>query len=155
MQKTVGRRDAQLVGMVFANLPQVEAVEVFGSVARDSRGKDLDMALTVDAVTYASYVLKLREATEYEDYYFGLCSERLAVACQVPKLAGPIWDWLSLATVGITLDLHLFPQGWKQHTDEIQTHFSHDDPAFVSNIAKDAVALRFVTTELGFVTTSW
>lgn len=155
MQKTVGRRDAQLVGMVFANLPQVEAVEVFGSVARNSRGNDLDMALTVDAVTYASYALALRALSEDEDYYFGLRSERLAVACQVLKLSGPIGDWLGLATAGISLDLHLFPQGWKQYADVVQTHFSHDDPAFVSNIAKDAVPLRFVTTELGFVTTSW
>jgi len=139
----VSKKDALRIAEVFINTPGVSAVEVIGSVAREGRGNDLDLVLVVDGIAYATYVLSLNEKMMCgEDYYWDFRQERHAAALRSLNFSLPLRGWLRLATADVSLDLHLLPEGWKTRADEVQHHLRHNDPNFVSNIAKDAVELR-------------
>jgi hypothetical protein len=143
MMQEVTKENALAVAQVFLNAPHVQGVDVIGSVARNKRGNDLDLVIVVDPVTYTSYVLALREQYPYgDDFYSSFKEDRLRAALLTLKFTTPFTGWLNLATKGFCLDIHLMPQGWKGEAEAIQGHLSHDDPNFVSNIAKDAVSLN-------------
>lgn len=129
----------------FLNAPNVLGVHVVGSVARERCGNDLDLVLVVDAFRYASFVRIMGEwfgrNADDTDYYGGFKDQRRSAALYLLDLPPLVNAWLQCAAQGITLDLHLMPEGWQEHVEEVQSHLAHDDPDFVRHIAHDAVVI--------------
>jgi hypothetical protein len=151
MMNAVTQKDALEVASVFMNVPSVIGVDLVGSVAREGKGNDLDIVLTVNPFRYASFVLSLKDWDEYvaeedewEDRYFfgGYKSSRRKAALEIVALTPVLNAWLQCATRDFTVDLFLMPEGWRKHADEVQKHLPHRDPQFVRHIATDAVTLK-------------
>lgn len=147
-QAQVTNMHALRVASVFLTHPNVRGVEVVGSVARTKRGNDLDLVVVANPLSYTTFVLSMQAwtvdvAREADDYYYSnYKGERFAAALEALQFDAGFRGWLRLATQGIFLDVHVMPEGWREHTEEIQQHLPHNDPHFVRNIAKDAVSLR-------------
>ncbi|HYG83278.1 MAG TPA: hypothetical protein VD907_00170 [Verrucomicrobiae bacterium] len=141
----IGRTTALRTATVFLNAPGVLGVDVIGSVARGQKGNDLDLVVVVTPVTYATYVLRLRENVPSDAYdnnlYFDLKATRLLIALQVLGFGTVHYGWLLAATKGVMPDVHLMPEKWQTQAEAIQQHLPHHDSEFVKNIAGDAVTL--------------
>jgi hypothetical protein len=118
----------------------VIGVELIGSGAREGKGEDLDLVVLVNGFRYTSYVVALRKAfvEDNYDFYAEFADERLIAAMAVLELPPLLRAWLRMMTQDFKLDIHLMPQNWQRHIQEVQQHLPHDDADFVSNIAKDA-----------------
>lgn len=120
----------------------VRAVELYGSVARNGVGNDLDLILVVyEENTYQDFIAKTKTHVEYEGASRGaLC--RIRAASQVLFQFHRSCLNIELGEIhpGITeiLDVYLMPIDWRDRIDEIQSHLPHSDPCFVKNIAEDA-----------------
>lgn len=150
-QITVTQRDALEVASVFMNAPTILGVDLVGSVAREGKGNDLDMALIVDAFRYATFVRLMAGWDGYEaseddnqddEYYTGFKAFRRQAVLEIVALTPVLNAWLECATRDFSVDLFLMPQGWRKRTDEVQAHLPHRDPEFVRHIATDAVMLK-------------
>ncbi len=143
----VNAEQAREVMSVFLNAPRVQRVQVVGSVARNRCGNDLDLVLVVNVFDYASFACRMNDwfgsdCNEDDDYYAGFKQQRFNVALSILGLPPLAYAWLLCATREFSIDLHLMPEGWQEHIDQVQAHLPHDDPNFVRNIANDAVDIR-------------
>jgi len=153
MSDYVGVEQALDIAKVFANIPGVLRIEVVGSVARDRRGNDLDLVVTVGWYVYLKYMFPLRERLAgvdlYDDFdiYTGVKQDRLEFALKALEFNQAQRGWLELATKYSPLDIHLMPLNWRKDAEEIQTLFNFADTEFVRNIARDAVSLEVFRNE--------
>jgi predicted nucleotidyltransferase len=139
------------------NVASVRDVNVVGSVARQYRGNDLDVVLVVDFYTYVAFLKAmwdeecLVDADEKSDYYLGYREQRVQAALAVIQMSPAEYGWVTLAIAGLgaDIDIHVMPEGWTEHIDDLQTHLSHKDPQFVRNIAGDAKSVRTVEGKKG------
>lgn len=147
MRSYVTQEQAVEVAKVFANARDVLGVEVVGSVARESRGNDLDLVVVVGWYTYLRYMLPLRkrltitDEPDTVDAYSSVKVDRLDFAVAALDFKAAQKGWLELATKSCPLDIHLMPANWCKDADEIQGLFNFADTEFVRNIAEDAVNL--------------
>lgn len=143
------------VARVFLSHPSVCEVAVVGSVARDKRGNDLDLVVVTNGVHYGTFVANMHGWTIWEtgetDYYSGYKDARRVAALDALQFDAGSRGWLDLATRTFSLDVHVMPENWHKHINEIQGHLPHQDQDFVSNIAKDAVVLEPTLRSGGFV----
>lgn len=140
----VTREKAKMVLLPLVNMTGVKEVQVFGSIARNGKGHDLDIVLIVDTLPYATFLTEMWQrcgvdGTLADDYYVDYQEERFqaAMAALSPKPAERGWLELAVQQLGAPIDLHLMPMNWQQHVDEVQQHLPHHDPEFVRNIARD------------------
>jgi hypothetical protein len=145
---------ARMVLSALANVASIHEVQVIGSVAREHKGNDLDVILVVDMYTYISY-LKQMVVTHERDYgyddYADFSTERRTVAFSTISFTPAEYGWVLAAEklTGIFIDVHVMPEGWQDHVDEIQSHLPHDDAEFVRNIAGDAKRVDTQTGDKG------
>lgn len=154
MQKVTAAQAREVMDALL-NAPAVLGLELIGSVARHREGNDLDLVIRVDPFVYASYVRRMTTWADYGDLYADFKAERLEVALELLKLPPLVSAWLQCATRGLIIDVHLMPQGWKEHIDEVQSHLPHDDPSFVSKIAIDAVSIQATNSPSGVKRSIW
>ena len=141
--RVVDRRVASRVAHIFLRHPLVKRVELFGSVAREGTGSDLDLTLIMETELYLEYFsLCLNELSQcFEDIY-SAARVRLKVAAEI---FGDSFA-LVLATAERLappqcLDIFVFPPDWRNQLDFLQNSFVHKDPNFMYNIAKDSIVL--------------
>ncbi|MDX2776331.1 hypothetical protein PV379_03100 [Streptomyces caniscabiei] len=140
---------AKMVLLPLVNMAGIKEVQVFGSVARDGEGNDLDVILIVDTFVYSTFLAEMwrmyyNDASYGSDYYVDYRKQRYlaAMAALSPKPAERGWLELAAQQLGAPVDFHLMPVDWPQHVDKIQLHLPHHDPMFASNAARDAKTVR-------------
>lgn len=143
---TINIGGARKVARIFRHLPKVYAVEVFGSVARDGEGRDLDLILVCDEETSQLWMRLVEiEAETMRPFqtgrYHGYALTRSNIAELV--LAPNICDEdnqfeAAIAEAMVAVDIFIFPPNWRYRLTELQGCMEHDDPQFMEKIANDA-----------------
>lgn len=114
-------------------------IEVFGSVARNGSGNDIDMIICVPEELSWRFFGYVRSGNMFE--YENSARLRLSVAFDLltedDGLGSPFLDVLGDDFDG-ALDVFLFPQNWRCRLYELQHELPHKDPNFMSNVARDA-----------------
>jgi predicted nucleotidyltransferase len=141
---------AAKVARMFRGCEPITAVEVFGSVARDGKGDDLDLILIVDeqiaqkfftaVAAEERYNAELR-ADRFMQRYFGSAQSRLEIAENVLSEEDQVFGQVFLDSwveIEFRLDIFLFPSNWRDRLVELQTAMPHADPQFMEKIAGDA-----------------
>jgi|GEM_PF-2178821 len=140
------RRDAEEVAMKLSRHPLVAQVELFGSIARDGEGGDIDLILSVPEDIWNQFrndmltVIELEIEVPSFPGYFASSSNRRNIAEWVLFYAAPddlLDNWIPRQGV----DAFLFPKDWKNRIDELQRALPHRDPNFMSNVAQDAILI--------------
>lgn len=140
----VDRALAREVALVFLRHPMVKRVELFGSVARQGMGEDLDLILVADDEHASDFIAEVQR----QQMKILPCSGyHTTSSCRLDALRrifGPAFaEYLGTAerlTSG-TLDIFVFPAGWRSELARLQEDFEHDDPFFMQNVAGDAIII--------------
>lgn len=143
---TVNMLGAKKVAEIFRRLDKVQAVEVFGSVARGQEGNDLDLILICNEETSKLFMELVETEAKisrlpHTDRYHGYALTRSNIAELI--LAPNICDKnnqfeAALAACEVGIDIFIFPPDWRNRLNELQDRMEHDDPKFMQKIAKDA-----------------
>lgn len=150
----VTKDTASEVAKCFRHHALVRDIEMFGSVARDGEGRDLDLILIVDESVFQNFTSDINTALRRPPYgkfgvygTYGSAAMRLnAAESALPYLhmfLSAAEDILSAecwnsGRQGRLLDIFLFPADWRTRLEELQGAIPHDDPYFMRNIARDA-----------------
>lgn len=145
-------RRTQTVARYLSTLNGVQGVEVFGNIARQGHGHDIDLIVLVDDWTACGFVQAM---SEFEgDAYAS--SERLWIAGHLlgedvyDEICRLGWDvspkeWGGLFTTDlyqqrtlIPVDIFLLPVDWRTNI-WLQEELPSIDPDFLTNIATDAM----------------
>lgn len=138
-------KTALVVAEILRCHPRVQEVQVFGSVARSGRGRDLDLILVsgegvaTDFLRSARYALSDRSAYREEGR-----SIRLQIARRVlgSSFETHTLTQVSRVVIRTELDVFIFPPDWRGRLTELQAALPHGDPQFMRKIAQDAVTLH-------------
>jgi predicted nucleotidyltransferase len=151
----------ETVLQVVNNLKKVDDIEdiyLFGSVARNGSGHDIDIIVTVSDTLFQKWTTSVKRKIvmitdgdpEIEDMYFN-AAIRFDAAAELLGLdfidfCFEFFDANGLRGypvdyICVDIDLFLFPHDWKERLEELQTHLPHSDPKFMEKIAKDATLL--------------
>lgn len=129
---------AKSVASQLIQLNGVSRIELFGSVARNLRGNDIDLIIVVDdEETYRRFLAGVRKNIR-EDMFGNELGARLRLAAVFEMWMN---DWPAsepLWSDALLLDLFVMPKDWHARTDELQKNLPHNDSSFVRTIAKDA-----------------
>lgn len=140
--------DAHAVAHHFAKLPGVAYVELYGSIAREGVGNDIDMVIVVnDENTYRDFVAEVMSRVHRAETNKGY-SQAQYRAEAVERIFGEHLGIVrtlmhdtrdqTAKNVYLYLDMFIAPRDWRERLDELQEHLPHDDPYFMHNIARDA-----------------
>lgn len=115
----------------------VKNVEIFGSMAREGLGHDVDVILTVNDAVWENFKNEVNKALKIAP------RRGAAIRYHVARELlgeGPYSDLLYDLEyrMGVPIDVFVFPENWRERLDELQSAFPHEDPQFMRNIAKDA-----------------
>lgn len=148
------RELAEQVAEILYGEPKIKEVYLFGSVAREGSGHDLDLILIADEETAETFQMALLSfmspmlfvAAFQSTYGKGIFSRaRLNIADLV------LWDGGGFPTAIVEavsralpaqLDLFIFPPNWRERLPQLQNAFPNKDPRFMENIARDAVLIK-------------
>ena len=137
--------DALLASRILSKIPEIDGVEVFGGVARDAVGSDLDMILIVPENISRRFLAETSKKlnTKYLKLIpKGFVNARLAIA---KKILGDefskLIEEMEKSKPGVEFDCFLFPSNWRDRLSELQNAIPHRDPQFMSNIAKSAIKI--------------
>ncbi len=129
----------------------IREVLLFGSIARDGQGNDLDIIIVAEPSCAENFIaaidltrLKLSSRLDqtYETYL--LKKVRLQAAMLVLSNLDEFMLALHDATELIgrqSIDIFVFPPDWRQRLTELQHRLPNRDPRFMKNIARDAVRI--------------
>lgn len=143
--------DARKIAAVLrkAHPYKIHAIWLFGSVARNYVGADLDLVLEVDETVFQDYLdlvgvwcgygpenKTAPEHTRYRERRFQAAGNAL-------------YMWNSYRFDGVSeiqwnshyIDLHVFPVDWRDRLAELQDRLGHHDPKFMENVAYEAMSL--------------
>lgn len=144
---TINLQGAKKVAEVFRRLDKVQAVEVFGSVARGQEGHDLDLILVCDEETSQEFMTLVEIEARLAKlprmkWYDGCALSRSCVAesilvSGIASENNPFEEAI-IAAHGVGIDIFIFPSDWRNRLSELQGRMEHDDPNFMQKIAKDA-----------------
>jgi len=148
MPNKVTRKMADEAAAILKGHRWIFGVELFGSVARDGSGKDLDLIIIsddsrgMDFIEMMQYHLMTGNVTlmGYGIYADGHLRETVAMRV----LREDFDDRLAKARSqisGANIDLFIFPHNWRNHLRSLQNALPHSDPEFMENIARDAVSI--------------
>ena len=147
-------RVARLIAAHFAQHALIDKVEIFGSVARDGRGCDLDVILITNeevALEYAN-VLQQAIATFLADDFLSARGifpreHRSAYACAPRVVAGEQvlgTDFTVLMRQAdgiVSMNMFVLWPGWQENLTQVQQLCPQDDPLFWDNVARDAYTI--------------
>lgn len=141
----------------FKTVPIFQNVYLFGSVARNGTGNDIDLIATVDEDLFAEWVEAIWAVIDFwsshkrdRSTYFnrGLRNYMTTELTGLPDLCDSVGFRNVLGMKGypiksrfVPVDTFLFPHNWLDRLEELQKLFPHDDPDFMMKISKDAVLL--------------
>ncbi len=143
---TTNLKSAKKVAEIFRRLDKVQAVEVFGSVARDQEGRDLDLILVCDEETSQLFmemveleaeIAKLPKIGRYHGYALTRSNIAEEILSDIVASDNNLFEE-ALAASEVGVDIFIFPPDWRNRLDELQGRMGHDDPKFMQKIAKDA-----------------
>lgn len=153
---------AHEVATIFKRHPLVTEVLVFGSVARNGSGNDLDLVLVVDEQTAAEFARSTTETVREEFITTAILDdiigdfarpayplvgirEKIAakiLGSQFSPLIHAAQALLSSATKRRgKIDLFLLPPNWQNERKKLQDIFPQSDSSFWNNVARDAQRL--------------
>ena len=142
---TITRRIAEEAAAILKLHPEVDAVELFGSVARDGVGDDLDLIVIANKKYYEKFVRQTNrisdqecfdEGTPYYGNFTGI-SSLSATNVMGEEFFSLTVDVFTLVN-GKHLDLFIFYKDWQNDIKSLQKDLPHRDPDFIKNIALDA-----------------
>lgn len=140
----IGLVQAQQAAKILCGHPDINAVVVFGSVARDNEGGDLDLILLCDeeiAQEFFSLVLLYQDRERYAYHDMKDIRRQAAVALLSGNELDSILRRMDNFVHPCDLDIFIFPPNWRERLDELQDALPHSDPYFMRNIARDARGL--------------
>ncbi len=122
----------------------VQEVLLFGSVARDYVGADLDLVLVVPEVWFQEYVELAgiwcgygpRKIVLYRERRFEAATHALCLYGNYQVSGHSEMEWNSHY-----IDLHVFPTDWRDRLGELQLRLGHHDPKFMENVAREAIRI--------------
>lgn len=128
--------DARLAGIIMSASPGIQGIEVFGSVARDGKGRDLDLLILVDSISAGLWqrlvimgmnndVLSLREKPSLR---------REAAEQMLGEEFTSTIEELERTHPGVTFDLMLLPSDWRNQ------EYSEEE-SFMQRLKKEAVRI--------------
>lgn len=136
----VDRARAEEVARIFLRHHDIHKVEIFGSVAREGYGNDLDIILITDEVLQDQFVDRMQyELMRFNTDAYNTPELRRTVASAV--MGEYFNDILASATRIITpaeLDIFIFGPDWRDFLAYLQFTLGNKDPRFMENIARDA-----------------
>ena len=137
--------DALIVAPILLSHPLVSAVQLFGSVARNRQGNDLDLILIVPEEIAKAFYSETRERHLKRRLVFftwGSSPARFRAARKVLGLEFEILlREIRMQYPHLHLDLFLFPSGWKERIEELESEIYHRDLGFTARIAEYAVEI--------------
>ncbi len=143
--ESVAEKAAPLL-TAMVNWKAVQEVAVFGSVAREGNGNDLDVVLVVGPKAYAAYISTVWSLLLQNggDVYYNLQSERFEAATKALKLSSEEVAWFGTLAYyfGRSIDIHLMPNYWRKDADAVQADLPHSDPEFVKHVVADAISVK-------------
>lgn len=158
----VTMQDARRVARLLYRNPSVQAVEIFGSVARVRRGQDLDLIVVTDRNTALKFLKSLDSSIGQEWEYWGRrggYSGRRKVGPFVTAVAETLKQWRLTQAQKLlgwrfrlflwrvrwllgagSLDILIFPPEWRNDEDVAKRMISPDEQ-FMTDIAREAVRI--------------
>ena len=136
--------------------PRVHGVELFGSIAREGSGNDLDLIVITDDGRGRDFIASLErylkalpddETARIMGYdmkngvYADWRLRRIAAWETLGRDFGAILREAETQIRGKIIDLFVFPRNWRDYLRALQEALPHEDPNFMRNIAADAVAI--------------
>lgn len=119
---------------------EVQRIELFGSLARRRGGleSDFDLVIVTSDTLAEQWHHTLQAILDDDIYDSSVAAVRRELTLEFIGLD----ESEVLACTGVPerkMDLFLFPANWKHLLSELQEAGRHRDPAFMENIARDAV----------------
>lgn len=127
-------KDAAEVASLLLRSDIAQEVWVFGSIAREGYGNDIDLIVGVDDESFKFYLETLKH--DYGLIYDQPGSSRVRLDAAMETLVLPRGTYTVDAFRRV--DIFLFPMDWKHRIDEVQDSFDHKDDEFTENLAADA-----------------
>lgn len=152
----VGRDRADRVAEVLLQNHDVHEVLLFGSLARNGRGRDIDLIVITDEWRSDQFMrTALTEMQEIEEHAarlpiiadrirngaYGHKQARQAAA--IEAIEGFEWELDVARSIAYpaSIDIFVFPTDWRNRLEVLQLILPHHDPHFMQNIARDAMSL--------------
>ena len=139
----VNRAQAEQVAQIFMRHPHIHGVELFGSVARNGQGHDLDLILVTDVVRGFDFIrevaTRLHEIATYNHPWERMGAARDVLGDNFNNLRIEAEDLIGYEYMA--LDILVFPHDWCERLYQLQKDIPHSDPNFMKNIARDAVKI--------------
>lgn len=137
--------DAHIAAVHLLFLPDVHAIDLHGSIARENTGNDVDLVIVVESMDrYRSFVEAVMKELEPPPFHGG-ASARFAAARTafgekdfdrtIDRIRATSKRSKDLVS---SLDLFVMPNGWQKQADTLQRDLPHRDPSFVKTIASYA-----------------
>ncbi|MFH1183312.1 MAG: nucleotidyltransferase domain-containing protein [Candidatus Moraniibacteriota bacterium] len=160
---------AKCLADYFLGFSMIHDVFLYGSIARERVGSDVDLIVTVDEETYQ----KFKNLVSLSDYnsnkldrynamlttlflskidYRGVSDRIFELTIGMPSKDfwnGPIKEICKVLKEGPGMDIYLLPRDWKSRLEEIQSDFSNEDPNFIKNISQDAILYDPINKKFG------
>lgn len=142
----ITRPMAEEVAAILKRHHSISGIELFGSIARDGQGNDLDLIIISDdggrefIELMGEGVTGLSNDMRFDIYH----NFHLRVIVAIKVFGDDFFDLLLEAEERIywaRIDLFVFPQNWREHLNVLQDALPHKDPEFMRNIARDAIAI--------------
>ncbi len=155
------RETAVAVAEIFRRDSLISEVLLFGSVARNGFGRDIDLILIADKgcgwdfMAHAEQLFQDFGEREKEDasalqsptyrrkqgMYQNKRLRLMAAEAALPNEFLPLYLEAKARAYPVELDIFVFPLEWREYLDVLQKALPHEDPNFMKNIAKDAVKI--------------
>lgn len=137
--------DAHIAAVHLLFLPDVHAIDLYGSIARDTPGNDVDLVIVVESVdTYRKFVAAVMDRLEPPPLAIGTTARFAAVRAtfgekDFDRAINAIRRTSRRSEELVSnLDLLVMPMRWETYADTLQLDLPYDSPMFVEIIASDA-----------------
>lgn len=139
---------AEAMAQYLMGYDAVLGVDLFGSVARNGAGNDLDLAVEVDPEIYTAYLKKKKYTEEhFGDYFIGDTKEAsmvctalgIAAAGRLVHLGNQHYPTELSVVDALVIPVGSRTESWRQN---VQADYGFFDPNFMNNIVNDMVKLQ-------------
>ncbi len=138
--------DAKKVASQFIGVGEIYQIDVFGSIARDKVGQNIDLIFVVQDDRVFTRFVDLVARFQLDDPYrhATLRQHRFAAFQQIWGNSNLTWrKCLTNRTEDLLehVDVIVFPWSWRDRMKELKGRMNNTDPEFLENIKLDAIIL--------------